>query len=89
MEPPDQVLLWPRTGRRVRPLGRQNCSCDLPSINRNFYSMPRILRRVCSNVLQRRAPLISCVGNLSYRSNIRVDCKAYANFKCQRGNRYD
>jgi hypothetical protein len=55
----------------------------------SFYSMPRILRRVCSNVLQRRAPLISFVGNFSYRSNICVDCKAYANFRCQRGNRYD
>ncbi len=54
--------------------------------NRHFYSMPRVLRRMCSNVWQRRAPLISFVGNLSYRSNIRVDCKAYADFKSQRGN---
>jgi radical SAM superfamily enzyme YgiQ (UPF0313 family) len=62
---------------------------EMTTCNRSFYSMPRILRRVCSNVLHRRAPLISLVGNLSFRSNIRVDCKAYANFKCQRGNRYD
>jgi hypothetical protein len=62
---------------------------EMISCNRNFYAMPRILRRVCSNVLHRRAPLISLVSNLSFRSNIRVDCKAYANFKCQRGNRYD
>jgi radical SAM superfamily enzyme YgiQ (UPF0313 family) len=62
---------------------------EMISCNRKFYSMPRILRRVCSNVLRRRAPLISFVGNLSYRSNIRVDCKAYANFKCHRGDRYD
>ncbi len=51
---------------------------------RRFYSMPRILRRVCSNLLQRCAPLISFVGNLSYRSNIRVDYEACADFKRQR-----
>ena len=32
----------------------------------------------------RRQPLISLVGNLSYRSNLRVDCQAYADFKRQR-----
>jgi hypothetical protein len=62
---------------------------EMISCNRNFYSMPRILRRVCSSALQRRAPLISFVGNLSCRSNSRMDREAYANFKCQRGNRYD
>jgi len=62
---------------------------EMISCNRNFYSMPLILRRICSNVWQRRAPLISLVGNLSYRSNIRVDCKAYADFKTQRGNGQD
>jgi radical SAM superfamily enzyme YgiQ (UPF0313 family) len=62
---------------------------EMISCNRNFYSMPLILRRICSNVWQRRAPLISLVGNLSYRSNIRVDCKAYADFKSQRGNGHD
>jgi len=59
---------------------------EMISCNRKFYSMPRILRRLCSNGWHSRAPLISFVGNLSYRSNIRVDCKAYADFKSQRGN---
>jgi radical SAM superfamily enzyme YgiQ (UPF0313 family) len=58
---------------------------EMISCNRSFYSVPRVLRRLCSNVWQRRAPLISFVGNLSYRSNIRVDCKAYEDFKGQRG----
>jgi radical SAM superfamily enzyme YgiQ (UPF0313 family) len=62
---------------------------EMISCDRNFYSMSRILRRVCSNLWQRRKPLISLVGNLSYRSNIRVHCKAYADFKLQRGNGYD
>jgi len=57
---------------------------EMLSCNRSFYSVPRILRRVWSNVWHRRQPLISLVGNLSYRSNIRVDCQAYANFKRQR-----
>jgi hypothetical protein len=35
---------------------------------------------------QRRKPLISLVGNLSYRNNIRTDGKAYADFKRERGN---
>jgi radical SAM superfamily enzyme YgiQ (UPF0313 family) len=59
---------------------------EMISCNRNFYSMLRVMRRLCSNVWQHRAPLISLVGNLSYRSNSHVDCKAYADFKNQRGN---
>jgi radical SAM superfamily enzyme YgiQ (UPF0313 family) len=57
---------------------------EMISCNRSFYSLPRILRRVWSNVWHRRQPLISLVGNLSYRSNIRVDGEAYADFKRQR-----
>jgi hypothetical protein len=52
---------------------------EMVSCNRSFYSLPRILRRVWSSLWHRRQPLISLVGNLSYRSNIRVDCQAYAN----------
>ncbi len=59
-------------------------SCDL-----TFYSMPRILRRVWSNVLGRRQPLMSLVGNLSYRKNSQLSCKTYAAFKRYLGNRDD
>ena len=62
---------------------------EMMSCNRNFYSLPRILRRVCKNLWGRRQPLISLVGNLSYRSNLRLDRQAYADFKCQRGNTHD
>jgi radical SAM superfamily enzyme YgiQ (UPF0313 family) len=62
---------------------------EMISCDRRFYSMPRILRRACSNLWQRRKPLITLVGSLSYRSNLRLNCKAYADFKRQRGNRYD
>jgi radical SAM superfamily enzyme YgiQ (UPF0313 family) len=56
--------------------------------DRDFYSMPRILRRVWGNLWRRRKPLITLVGNLSYRSNVRLNCKAYADFKCQQGKRH-
>jgi len=55
--------------------------------DRDFYSMPRILRRVWGNLWRRRKPLITLVGNLSYRSNLRLNCKAYADFKCQQRKR--
>ena len=38
---------------------------------------------------QRRKPLISLVGNLSFRGNLRVSSKAYADFQRQRGNLHD
>jgi len=62
---------------------------EMISCNRDFYSMPRILRRLCSNLWQRRRPLISLVSNLSFRNNLRLDCKAYADFKRQHGNGHD
>jgi len=55
--------------------------------NRNFYSIPRILRRVWGSFWRRCHPLISLVGNLSYRSNSGLDCKAYADFERCLGDR--
>jgi radical SAM superfamily enzyme YgiQ (UPF0313 family) len=74
---------------RYRNLSLDAVIKEIISCNRKFYSIPRILRRLCSNVWNRRAPLISLVGNLSFRRNTRMDCKAYADFKSQRGNVYD
>jgi radical SAM superfamily enzyme YgiQ (UPF0313 family) len=61
---------------------------EMISCDRKFYSMPRILRRVWSNLWRRRAPLIAMLGALSYRSNLRLNCRAYAEFKCQQGYRF-
>jgi radical SAM superfamily enzyme YgiQ (UPF0313 family) len=72
---------------RYRRLSLEGAIHEMISCNRSFYSRSRILRRVCGNVSQRRAPLISMVGNLSYRSNIRVACQAYADFKSRFGNK--
>jgi radical SAM superfamily enzyme YgiQ (UPF0313 family) len=68
---------------RYRNLSLDAVIQEMISCNRKFYSIPRVLRRLCSNVLHRRAPLISFVGNFSFRNNIRMDCKAYADFKTQ------
>ena len=62
---------------------------EMISCDRRFYSMPRILHRVCRSVWQRRQPLISLVGNLSYRNNLRVESKAYADFQRYRASRHN
>ena len=74
---------------RYKHLSLDDIIHEMISCSREFYSMPRILGRVCRNLWGRRKPLISLAGNLSYRSNIRVDCAAYADFKRQRGNGHD
>ena len=58
---------------------------EMLSCDRDFYSMPRILRRVWGNFWRQREPLIALVGNLSYRKNLRLNCRAYADFKRQQG----
>jgi radical SAM superfamily enzyme YgiQ (UPF0313 family) len=54
---------------------------EMIACDRDFYSMPRILRRVWSSLWQCRKPLISLVGNFSYRNNLPLNRKAYADFK--------
>jgi len=66
---------------RYKHLSLDGIIQEMISCNRDFYSMPRILRRVRSSLWQRRRPLISLVSNLSYRNNLRLDCRAYADFK--------
>jgi radical SAM superfamily enzyme YgiQ (UPF0313 family) len=74
---------------RYKHLSLEGIIEEMISCDRKFYSMPRILRRMWGNLWRRRKPLITLVGNLSYRSNLRLNYKAYADFKRQRGNRYD
>jgi hypothetical protein len=62
---------------------------EMISCDRDFYSMPRILRRVWGNLWRRRKPLITLVGSLSFKNNLRLNCKAYADLKRQQGNRYN
>ncbi len=50
---------------------------EMISCNRRFYSRGGILRRVWSALRNQRHPLLSLVGNLSYRDNCRLDRKIY------------
>ena len=74
---------------RYKHLSLDGSIAEMISCDRSFYSMPRILRRVWSNLWQRRQPFIALVGNLSYKNNLRLNCKAYANFKRYSGNRHN
>ena len=62
---------------------------EMISCERSFYSMPRILRRVWTSLWRRCKPLVTLVGNLSYRSNLQLNCKAYADFRRHRSDRSD
>jgi len=66
---------------RYKHLSLHDVIEEMISCVRTFYSMPRILRRVWSSLWGRRHPLISLVGNFSYRNNLRVSSKAYLDFK--------
>jgi radical SAM superfamily enzyme YgiQ (UPF0313 family) len=55
--------------------------------NRDFYSWPRIVRRFCGNLWQRRQPLRGLMSNLAYRGNARLIGTTYADFKRRHGGR--
>jgi radical SAM superfamily enzyme YgiQ (UPF0313 family) len=74
---------------RYKHLSLDSVIEEMISCDRDFYSMPRILGRVWGNLWHRRQPLVSLVGNLSYRNNLRLNGKAYADFKGYWGNRYN
>jgi radical SAM superfamily enzyme YgiQ (UPF0313 family) len=73
---------------RYKHLSLDDIIQEMDLCSQSFYSMPRILRRLYANLWQRREPLISLVGNLSYRSNTRLARSAYAEFKCQHRERF-
>jgi radical SAM superfamily enzyme YgiQ (UPF0313 family) len=56
---------------------------EMIACNQNFYSLPRLFWRVWGSLWGRRKPLVSLVGNLSYRLNSRVDRRTYADFQRQ------
>ena len=66
---------------RYKKLSLEGIIDEMIACDRDFYSMRRILGRVWSSLWRRRKPLISLVGNLSYRNNLRLNRKAYADFK--------
>jgi radical SAM superfamily enzyme YgiQ (UPF0313 family) len=66
---------------RYKHLSLDGISDEMLSCDRTFYSIPRILRRILGSLWGRRQPLISLVGNFSYRNNLRLNRKAYTDFK--------
>lgn len=65
---------------RYRHLSPTKVADEMIQCQRHFYSLANIARRVWRSVRQRREPLISLVGGLSYRGNIRLDRRAYSDF---------
>ena len=57
--------------------------------NRQFYSMRNVMTRVWANLWRWRRPFVTVLTNFSYRSNLRLDCKAYADFRREHAHRYD
>jgi radical SAM superfamily enzyme YgiQ (UPF0313 family) len=72
---------------RYRHLSLDGIIEEMILCDRTFYSVRRILRRVWGNLWRRRRPLIALAGNLSYRTNLRLNRKAYADFKRERHSR--
>ncbi len=72
---------------RYKHLSLDGIIKEMISCDRVFYSMSRILRRVWGNLWRWRGPLITLVGNFSSKSHLRLNCKAYADFKCYCGSR--
>ena len=73
---------------RYKQLSLHDVMEEMIDCSRHFYSLPRILRRVWCNLSQLRNPLITLVGGLSFRSNIRLDKKTFAEFGSLQGARY-
>jgi radical SAM superfamily enzyme YgiQ (UPF0313 family) len=73
---------------RYRHLSLDQVIAEMDECGRAFYSLPRILRRAGASLWQRRRALISLVTSLSFRSNLPVDRRAYAEFKRTRGHRF-
>ena len=74
---------------RYKHLSLDGIHDEMLSCNRTFYSLKRVIGRVWRSLLGRRQPLISLVGNLSYRKNFYLSLKAYETFKLYVGDRDD
>jgi radical SAM superfamily enzyme YgiQ (UPF0313 family) len=74
---------------RYRHLSLAASIDEMISCDQTFYSMPRILSRAWRSLWRRRMQVVSLIGDLSYRSNLRLNRKAYSDFKRQRGHGYD
>ena len=74
---------------RYRHLSMDAAVEEMLACDREFYSWPRLVRRVMGNLWDRRQPLVSLVSNLAYRNNVRLNRRAYADFQRKHGSRWD
>ncbi len=72
---------------RYKHLSMDGIIREMLSCNYAFYSPPRILQRTWSSVWRRRKPWLNIIGNFSYRGNIRLASRLYAEFQRQVGNK--
>lgn len=63
---------------RYKHLSMEEAIEEMQACDRRFYALPRILGRVWRSVRQRRQPLISLFGSLSFRRNIELNRAACA-----------
>ena len=61
---------------------------EMLTCDRTFYSIPGIVRRMWRSLWGRRQPMISLVGNLSYRRNLKLNGKSYSDFEREHGKRF-
>ncbi|MEJ2726503.1 MAG: radical SAM protein [Deltaproteobacteria bacterium] len=74
---------------RYKNLSLEGIIAEMISCNRDFYSLPHIFSRAWSALRQGRKPLISLVSSFSSRNNLRLNRKAYADFKRHLSNRHN
>ena len=72
---------------RYEQLSADDIIEEVDTANRDFYSMPRIVRRVGRDLWHRRQPLRSLVSNLASRGNARLSREAHADFRRDLGAR--
>jgi hypothetical protein len=53
-----------------------------------FYSVSHVMARIWGNLVRWRKPFITAVANFSYRGNLRLDRKAYAEFRREHGHKF-
>ena len=61
---------------------------EMTCCNQRFYSVSKVMGRIWGNLWRWRRPFITVVANFSYRSNLRLDRKSYADFRREHAHRY-
>ena len=74
---------------RYAQLSLDQCIDEMLCCDQRFYSVRNIMSRIWRNLWRWRNPFLTVVANFSYRSNLRLDCTAYADFRRKHAHRYD